>query len=127
MKDITVTILKFKKNIKAHIFVSWLHPYKDQRLVVIGDKGMIVFADILENENKLMFYNHNIRWDGELPIIEKAKGKRISFDYKKEPLYRECKAFVDWINLDERPPSHVEEGIKVLEVLDIAKNKLRLW
>ena len=78
VKDTSVTLLKFKKNIKAHIFVSWLHPYKDQRMVVIGDKGMIVFADVLENENKLMFYNHDIRWEGEFPIITKAKGKKIS-------------------------------------------------
>ncbi len=127
VKDTTVTLLKFKKNIKAHIFVSWLHPYKDQRLVVIGEKGMIVFADVLEDKNKLMFYNHDIRWEGQLPIIEKAKGKKISFDYKKEPLYMECKAFINWINLDKKPPSHVQEGIKVLEVLDIAKKKLRLW
>ena len=52
VKDTSVTLLKFNKNIKAHIFVSWLHPYKDQRMVVIGDKGMIVFADVLENEKK---------------------------------------------------------------------------
>ena len=34
-----------------------------------GDKGMIVFADVLENE-KLMYYNHNIRWKGELPQLK---------------------------------------------------------
>ena len=49
--------VQFKNNIKAHIFVSWLHPYKDQRLVVVGEKGMIVFADVLKGNNKLLFYN----------------------------------------------------------------------
>ena len=127
VKDTTVTLLKFKQNIKAHIFVSWLHPYKDQRLVVIGEKGMIVFADVLENENKLMYYNHNIKWEGQFPIITKAKGKKIPFSFKTEPLYMECKAFLDWLNLNKKPPSHAEEGIKVLKVLDIAKKKLRLW
>ncbi len=127
VKDTSLTLLKFKNNIKAHIFVSWLHPYKDQRLVVIGEKGMIVFADVLENENKLMFYNHDIRWKDDQPIIEKAKGKKISFDFKKEPLYSECKAFLSWVNLDKKPPSHAEEGLKVLEILNLAKKKLRLW
>jgi len=127
VKDTSVTLLKFKKNIKAHIFVSWLHPYKDQRMVVIGDKGMIVFADVLENEKKLMFYNHDIRWEGEIPIITKAKGKKIPFNVNKEPLYSECKAFINWLYTNKKPPSDIEEGIKVLEVLDIAKNKLRLW
>ena len=102
-------------------------PYKDQRMVVIGDKGMIVFADVLENENKLMFYNHNVRWEGEFPVITKAKGKKIPFNFNKEPLYNECKAFIDWLSANKKPPSDIEEGIKVLEVLDTAKNKLRLW
>ena len=40
--DITITILEFKNGIKGHIFVSWLHPYKEQKLIVddnvkIGD------------------------------------------------------------------------------------------
>ena len=127
IKDTSVTLLKFKNNVKAHIFVSWLHPYKDQRMVVIGDKGMIVFADVLENEKKLMYYNHNIRWKGELPLITKAKGKKISFNFNKEPLYNECKSFIKWITINKKPPSDIEEGIKVLKILDIAKDKLRLW
>tara|TARA_X000000950_G_scaffold284592_1_gene388057 strand:+ start:155 stop:1132 length:978 start_codon:yes stop_codon:yes gene_type:complete len=127
VKDTTVTLLKFKKNIKAHIFVSWMHPYKDQRLVVIGEKGMIVFADVLDNSEKLMFYNHNITWKGKLPVITKAKGKKIKFNYKKEPLHNECKAFIDWLGNNKKPPSHIEEGLKVLEVLEIAKKKLKVW
>ena len=127
VKDTSVTLLKFKKNIKAHIFVSWLHPYKDQRMVVIGERGMIVFADVLENDKKLMFYNHNISWKGELPIITKAEGKKISFNLNKEPLYNECKSFINWLTINKKPPSDIVEGIKVLEILDIAKNKLRLW
>ena len=74
-----------------------------------------------------MFYNHDIRWEGEFPIITKAKGKKYHFNFKKEPLYNECKAFINWITLNKKPPSDIKEGIKVLEVLEIAKNKLRLW
>ena len=127
VKDTTVTVLKFRNNIKAHIFVSWLHPYKDQRLLVIGEKGMIVFADVQENHKKLMFYNHDVRWEGETPIITKAKGKKVLFNFKTEPLFNECKAFINWLTVNKKPPSDIEEGLKVLEVLDIAKKKLRKW
>ena len=34
--DVTVTNLLFDNGVRAHIFVSWLHPFKEQRLVVIG-------------------------------------------------------------------------------------------
>ena len=127
VKDTTVTLLKFKKNIKAHIFVSWLHPYKDQRLVVVGEKGMLVFADVLDNKNKLLFYNHDVRWDGNIPVINKTEGKRIPFNYTKEPLYLECRAFIDWLKLGVVPPSSCEEGLNVLRVLELAKEKLKKW
>ena len=44
--DVTVSNLRFSDNSRAHIFVSWLHPYKEQRLVVVGDKKMAIFNDV---------------------------------------------------------------------------------
>jgi len=38
--DTTMTILEYPDNVKGHIFVSWLHPFKEHRLVIIGSKGM---------------------------------------------------------------------------------------
>ena len=49
--DVTVTQLEFKSGIKCHIFVSWLHPFKEQKPVVVGDKKMAVFSDTEEWEN----------------------------------------------------------------------------
>jgi len=40
--DVTVRPAVFPSGIKAHIFVSWLHPYKEQKLVVVGDRQMAV-------------------------------------------------------------------------------------
>ena len=37
--DVTVSQLRFAGGVRAHIFVSWLHPYKEQRLVVVGGRG----------------------------------------------------------------------------------------
>ena len=57
--DTTLTILEYKQNIKGHIFVSWLHPFKEHRLVVMGSKGMISFED--SNDSKpLKFYSKAI-------------------------------------------------------------------
>ena len=41
--DYTMTQLTYPNNIHAHIFVSWLHPFKEHRMVVIGSRGMISF------------------------------------------------------------------------------------
>src|SRR5579863_1782102 len=44
--DVTVSTMLFDRGVRAHVFVSWLHPYKEQRLVVVGERGMAVFDDV---------------------------------------------------------------------------------
>ncbi len=122
--DTSMTFMHFPDGIKAHVFVSWLHPYKDQRLIVVGDKGMITFNDVEENDNKLLLYQHDVEWNGDIPVIEKAEGKRIKFNVNIEPLRSECESFLNWIKLDIKPPSDGEEGLRVLKVLDRAEREL---
>jgi UDP-2-acetamido-3-amino-2,3-dideoxy-glucuronate N-acetyltransferase len=50
IEDTTLTYLVYPNNVRAHIYVSWLHPFKEHRLVVIGDKGMLVFDDVVKTE-----------------------------------------------------------------------------
>ena len=45
ISDVTTTQLEFPSGIRAHIFVSWLHPFKEQKLVALGTDGMAVFDD----------------------------------------------------------------------------------
>ena len=123
--DTSMTFMHFPDGIKAHVFVSWLHPYKDQRLIVVGDKGMITFNDVEKNENKLILYQHDVEWKGDIPVIEKAEGKSIKFDVNIEPLRFECESFLNWIKLDIKPPSDGEEGLRVLKVLDRAESELK--
>ena len=123
--DTTMTNLTFQNGIKAHVFVSWLHPFKDQKLVVVGEKAMATFEDIESGEKKLLLYNHDIAWDGDIPVIEKANSIPIKYDMTKEPLKEECKSFIRWIKDDIKPPSDVDEGLRVLKVLDKADKDLK--
>jgi UDP-2-acetamido-3-amino-2,3-dideoxy-glucuronate N-acetyltransferase len=123
--DTTMTFMTFANKIKAHVFVSWLHPFKDQKLVVVGEKGMATFIDIEEKEKKLLFYNHDVSWDGDIPVIQKAEGVPIKYDMTKEPLKEECKSFIDWVTDNIKPPSDVSEGLRVLKVLELAENELK--
>ena len=123
--DTSVTLLSFKKNIKAHIFVSWLHPFKDHKLVVVGEKAMIAFDDTALGEKKLTLYKHEASWSDEIPIIHKADGEPISYDLSKEPLKLECQSFLSWIYKEIIPPSNVDEGLRVLKVLNLAEKSLK--
>ena len=48
--DSTITSLKYPNNTMGHIFVSWLHPFKEHRFVIIGSEGMIHFERSLSNK-----------------------------------------------------------------------------
>ena len=122
--DTTLTTMEFYNNIKAHIFVSWLHPYKEQKLIVVGSKAMTVFDDL--TEEKLFIYPHKIEWkDGKIPIAQKVEYIPIPVP-KKEPLKEELKHFIHCITTREEPLTNGEEGLRVLKVLNKAEESLKL-
>ena len=113
--DVTVSLLSFASGVKAHIFVSWLHPFKEQKLVVVGDRKMAVFND-MEKENKLLLYPHVIRWEKNLPVPTKAEAEPIAFE-PGEPLQAECLHFLECIRTRATPRTDAREGLRVLKVL----------
>jgi UDP-2-acetamido-3-amino-2,3-dideoxy-glucuronate N-acetyltransferase len=121
--DTTLSHLSFAGQLQAHIFVSWLHPYKDQRLVLVGDKAMAVFDDVYKGDEKLLLYPHDVGWDGELPVVSKANAQPIPYG-SAEPLRLECQAFIQAVANGVRPPSHSREGIRVLRVLNACQESL---
>jgi len=117
--DITTTELEFRSGARGHIFVSWLHPYKEQRLVVVGDKAMAVFDDGEPWPRKLSLFRHRIDWvDGNAQPV-KADGEMIAID-ETEPLTVEARHFVDCISSNRTPRTDGYEGLRVLRVLDAA-------
>jgi len=92
--DIAVATYEFPNAIKAHLFCSWLNPYKEHRLAVIGDKAMAVFDDTAASwDNKLLIYPHKIVWKGDVPEFVKAAGSPVAVD-KGEPLRDEVAHFL---------------------------------
>lgn len=120
--DVTVTTMDFKDGVKAHIFVSWLHPYKEQKLVVVGDKKMAVFDDV--SKEKLFFYPHKIDWKDRIPVVTKAESEIVEFDKSVEPLKAECKHFLECIEKNIKPKTDGAEGLKVLRVLNLCQESL---
>jgi UDP-2-acetamido-3-amino-2,3-dideoxy-glucuronate N-acetyltransferase len=123
--DTTLSHLNFADNIQAHIFVSWLHPYKEHRMVVIGDKGMVSFNDAAQGEDKILSYSHLLGWDGDIPVISKADAEAVPYG-KEEPLKLECQAFLDSVSDGVIPPSNADEGVRVLKVLNACQQAISL-
>jgi predicted dehydrogenase/acetyltransferase-like isoleucine patch superfamily enzyme len=119
--DTTLTTLDFPSGAKAHIFVSWLHPFKEQKLVVVGDKKMAVFDDM--SEEKLFFYPHEIQWVHRIPVASKAEAEVVPIEMD-EPLKAECHHFLECISENRTPKTDGREALRVLEVLRASQESL---
>ncbi|MBX6423463.1 Gfo/Idh/MocA family oxidoreductase [Thermosulfurimonas sp. F29] len=121
--DVTITTLEFKSGIKAHIFVSWLHPFKERKLVVVGSKAMAVFNDV--SDEKLVIYPHRIEWkNGKIPVAHKAECYTVEVE-PLEPLKEEMKHFIECVLERKRPRTDGEEGLRVLKILKSCEDALR--
>jgi UDP-2-acetamido-3-amino-2,3-dideoxy-glucuronate N-acetyltransferase len=120
--DTSLTTLEFKNNVKSHIYVSWLHPFKEQKLVVVGSDRMAVFDDV--SSEKLVTYSHRIDFESDrTPITRKAKPDYIEIE-DKEPLYEELLHFIHCVRSRDTPRTDGLEGLSVLKVLERAEKSL---
>jgi UDP-2-acetamido-3-amino-2,3-dideoxy-glucuronate N-acetyltransferase len=102
--------------------VSWLHPFKEQKLVVVGDRKMAVFDDI-EKKDKLLLFPHSIAWKHNIPIANRAEAQTVSLE-GEEPLKNECRHFLECVANREQPRTDGDEGLRVLEVLQKCQTAL---
>ncbi len=120
--DVTVSLLSFPSGIKAHVFVSWLHPYKEQKLIVVGEHQMAVFDDV-QKEHKLTLYPHEICWKGSVPVPNRANARPVAIA-SEEPLRAECRHFLDCVQGRGAPRTDGSEGLRVLKVLQQCQEAL---
>jgi UDP-2-acetamido-3-amino-2,3-dideoxy-glucuronate N-acetyltransferase len=121
--DVTLSNLRFTDNSRAHIFVSWLHPYKEQRLVVVGDRKMAIFNDVAAYGEKLQLYPQRVEFDGTLPILKKENAEFIEHA-ATEPLREECAHFLGCIKSRKSPLTDAQSGIDVLKVLHACQESI---
>lgn len=119
--DVTLTTMEFSSGVKSHIFVSWLHPYKEQKLVVVGSERMAVFNDM--SDDKLIIYPHEIEWVDRVPV-PLLKDPEPATIGSKEPLKEECRHFLNCIETRETPETDGKEGYNVLQVLQTSQKSM---
>ena len=120
--DSTITCLKYDNGVMAHIFVSWLHPYKEHKFIIIGSKGMISFEDSLKDK-PLIYYDKKVDWvDGET-IPHQGLSHNVTYD-STSALENELIYFLD--TLDKYPITKIngDSAIEVIKILEIATEDL---
>ena len=118
--DVTVTSLQFAGGQRAHIHVSWLHPFKEQRLVVVGSRKMASFDDV---GKRLVLYDQRVEWRDDMALPIRHEGDLVPFA-DEEPLGNECRAFLEAVDSRRQPLTDGESGLRVLRVLEAAQLSL---
>ena len=120
--DTTITYLKYPDGVQGHIYVSWLHPFKEHRLVIIGSKGSLHFEDSTENK-PLLFYEKDS--DPELNLLSLKNKPSRKIEYEQTlPLTNELKYFIDVVGGKKIDKATFDEGLDVVKILEMATNSL---
>ena len=106
--DVAHIDLLFPENITGHIHNSWIHPYKQVKLLVRGTE-MTAILDDTEASHKLHLFS-NIAYDNR--IVEYPDYIDI------EPLKLECQHFINCINKQIKPRSDGLNGYNVVRILE---------
>lgn len=118
--DVSVSNLLFEDGTRAHVFVSWLHPWKEQKLVVVGDRRMATYDDVTKT---LIVHDKRVDRSGDTPVPVQGEGREVEFA-GDEPLRLECTAFLD--SITSRRPALTDgvSGLATLRVLQAAQRSL---
>ncbi len=119
--DTTMTMLTYPGNVMCHNYVSWLHPFKEHRIVVIGSKGMLSFEDTGEHK-PLRFYEKGIDWVNGEPIKRDGPTEEIEYE-DAAPLAAELSYFVENMH-GTIARADAQNAIEVLEILEQATEGL---
>jgi UDP-2-acetamido-3-amino-2,3-dideoxy-glucuronate N-acetyltransferase len=121
--DIANIFLDFAGGVSARVHVSWISPYKEQKITVVGSKATAVFDDRAGWQDKLLVFDHQIVYRDGRPWSVKAQAER--FDIPEcEPLREECAHFLSSVRYGTPPRTDSAEAIRVLAVLDAAGRAL---
>ena len=121
--DTTITSFNYSSGKMGHIFVSWLHPFKEHRFVIIGSKGMLRFEDSLDNK-PLIFYSKGVDYSDSVPKPKNGEVKKI--DYNNElPLTNQLKYFLSNLKTDKIELANGDSAVEVVRILEEATNSLK--
>lgn len=118
--DSTTTFLQFASGTLAQLYVSWLNPFKEQKLTVVGTRGMAVFDDTKPWSEKLIVYGDYM---GSAERLPRTSGTPQAVA-EQEPLLLECAHFLSTCSSGSRARTDGHEGVRVLRVLDMAQQSL---
>ena len=121
MADYINAILHFENNVLAIINSDWISPYKEHRFSVLGSDGSLIFDDVKDWPEKLVYNPSLVNDDKKITYKPKVTVKVE----KHEPLAQEIEAFLKCVENQEAPLTDIQEALNVQIVLNMIEQKLK--
>jgi predicted dehydrogenase len=123
VQDVVFGYIRFPTGQIGHLHLSWLDPHKIRKMTVIGSNKMAVFDDMAA-EGKVTVHDK-----GEIRMPEGAISTHTGDIWSPridatEPLRLECEHFLECVRTGAEPRTGVEEGLRVVEVLEAMQRSL---
>ncbi len=125
--DMVVCDLELAGGVSAHIYLSWLHPEKTAKVVVIGRERMLAYEGRFEKRGITM-YDYSLDLtpprsaDAAVPIVPISgfAGRPLELPAAEEPLALAAAHFVECIATGAEPLTSGARSLRVVEVLERA-------
>jgi len=114
----------FEDNCFAHFHVNWVSPVKIRRIIVGGDKKMLVYDD-MENFEKIKVYDSGVEFKSTESIHEALVQYRIGDMFspkvnQTEALGLGTQEFISAIHENRQPLTNGKDGLAVIKLLEAA-------
>jgi predicted dehydrogenase len=116
--------LGFPSGLHAHLAASWLSPFKEQKLVVVGETGALVFDDVRPWPEKLMRRDQAVTTGAAGPVAAGAEARFLEL-VPEPPLAREIRHFIECCRSRTTPLTSIDEALRVQGVLEKAQSVLK--
>jgi predicted dehydrogenase len=128
VEDLAYLFLEYPSGLLVHINASWSSPVKIRKMIIGGEKKMIIYDDI-ESTNKLIIYDYK-----STETMDENKSKLI--DYRlgditipkyeiTEPLTNVIAEFYDSITTGRQPLTDGDNALDVVRILVKAEQSLQ--
>ncbi len=132
VEDVVFATVYFEDGKLAHLHTSWLDPHKVRKITVVGSRRMAVIDDV-EGVEKVRLYDKGVDIASSVsPVVDYATVMTVrSGDISipqipmKEPLLNECEHFVQSVLNGTTPLSDAENGVRVVQILDAARDSMK--
>lgn len=122
--DDVIIHMKFSSGVHAHVQLNWLWPFKERHLMVLGEKGALLFDEL---QQKVTFFRHQVQPDNTIL----SEDEEIIYQGQSSPLELELKHFILCIQENTKPMSCGYQGRDVIALLNqisclLTKNENRI-